>query len=302
MRIGLQVIEFNWDGTPENTGSKLKQIAQTADASGFYSLWVMDHYFQMEVFKPATDPMLEGYTTQGFLAAVTDRVKLGLLVTGAFYRYPGLLAKIVTTLDVLSGGRAYLGIGAGWYEREAHGLGVPFPPLATRFEQLEETLQIIHQMWRGDVSAFNGKHYQLAELISSPQPLSKPHPPIMIGGEGERKTLRFVAQYGDACNMFFGMTNTYKDRLEYLKGKIDVIKRHCDAVKRDFNEIEITVLGTALIDAAQGAGHLVEMCEDLAKIGVHHVIMNVPNSSEIAPLEVIGRDLIPAVASLNARA
>src|SRR4051794_7780264 len=187
----------------------------------------MDHYFQMERMFPATDPMLEGYTTLGYLAAHTATVRLGLLVTGVTYRHPGLLAKIVSTVDVLSGGRAELGIGAAWYEREHRGLGVPFPPVSERFERLEEAIQICLQMWSDDNGAYHGRHYQLEETLCSPAPVSSPRPRILIGGSGERKTLRLVAQYADACNIF--------GPADVVAQKIDVLRRHCDAVGRDPN-------------------------------------------------------------------
>ena len=202
MKIGLQVIRFDWPGHPANIGPKLSEIGKTADSVGFDSIWVMDHFFQMDMphmdLKPE-EPMLDGYTALGYLAAVTERARLGTMVTGANYRHPGHLLKIVSNLDVLSGGRANLGIGAGWYEREARGLGFPFPPLKERFERLEETLQIFKQAWSGDFSAYEGKHYQLAEPRNNPQPLSEPHPPILIGGAGEKKTLRLRCNTWSTC-------------------------------------------------------------------------------------------------------
>src|SRR5882672_9884314 len=202
MKIGLQIPIFTWPGGPPALAQKLREIAQTADGAGFASIWVMDHLFQIPMVGAAEQEMLEGYATLSYLAGVTRRAKLGTMVTGVTYRHPGVLLKTVTTLDVLSGGRAYLGIGAAWFEREHVGLGVPFPPLAERFERLEETLRIAKQMWSGNDGPYKGKHYQLAETLNSPQVLSKPHPPILIGGAGEKKTLRLVAQYGDACNIF----------------------------------------------------------------------------------------------------
>ncbi len=202
MRIGLQVPSFTWPDGSDGIGPKLAEIGRTADEAGFASLWVMDHFFQIGYVGPAEDPMLEGYSALSYLAGGTERAKLGTLVTGVIYRHPGILLKTATTLDVLSGGRAYLGIGAGWFEREALGLGAPFPSTKERFEQLEETLQIAHQMWSGEVAPYRGAHYQLEETLNSPQALSRPHPPIMVGGMGEKKTLRLVAQYADACNLF----------------------------------------------------------------------------------------------------
>lgn len=292
MKIGLQVVAFNWPGTPQNTGPKLAEIARTADDAGFASLWVMDHFFQLDgMIGPAEDPMLEGYSTLSYLAAVTKNVRLGTLVTGVIYREPAFLIKSVTNLDVLSGGRAYFGIGAAWYEREAKGLGFSFPPLGERFERLEETLQLTKQMWADDLSPYNGKHYQLAEPINHPQPLSKPHPPILIGGMGEKKTLRLVAQYADACNLFIYGGN------DVIRHKLDVLKRHCDNLGRDYNEIERTTLGTVhLAPEGMSAKEVIELCRGLAELGIQHAIFNMPNVHDISPLEAFGREIIPAVA------
>src|SRR5690349_9711019 len=238
MRIGLQVPSFSWPGGAESIGARLAEIGRTADDAGFASIWVMDHFFQIGVNGAPEEPMLEGYSALSYLAGVTERIKLGALVTGVIYRYPGLLIKTATTLDVLSGGRAYLGIGAAWNEQEARGLGVPFPPLKERFEQLEETLQLAHQMWRDDVQPYQGKQFQLEQPINHPQPLSKPHPPIMVGGGGEQKTLRLVAQYADACNLFA------RSGTDELSRKLEILRGHCETVGRDYNEIERTALGT----------------------------------------------------------
>lgn len=244
MDLGLHVARFAWPDAPTSIAPTLVTIASTAEEAGFSSVSVMDHYFQMEMFGPdaASEPMLEGYTTLGFLAAATERVRLGLLVTGITYRYPGLLAKIVTTLDVLSEGRGQLGIGAAWYEREHVGLGVPFPTLAERFERLEETLQICLQMWSDDNGPYEGTHYRLNETLNVPQSITRPHPPIMIGGSGEQKTLRLVATYGDACNLF---VNTPDE----ARAKLDVLRRHCDTAGTDYDAITKTMLymGDALM-------------------------------------------------------
>ncbi len=296
MKLGLQVVEFNWPGSASNTGAKLLEIAQAADTSGFASLWVMDHFFQMDMpqmgLQPE-EPMFDGYTALAYMAAATATIQLGTLVTGVNYRHPGHLIKTVTGLDVLSGGRAWLGIGAGWYEREARGLGFPFPPVAERFERLEETLQLAHQMWRDDLSPFAGKHYQLAEPMNHPQPLTKPHPPILIGGGGEKKTLRLVAQYADACNLFAFMG------LDELQRKLDVLKAHCDDVGRDEREIEKTILTTVNLGAGgMTPADLVAQCRAWAEIGVEHVIFNMPNTYEIDPIETIGRTVLPEVTGL----
>jgi F420-dependent oxidoreductase-like protein len=299
MKIGLQVPNFTWPGGPREIHSKLAEIARAADEAGFSSLWVMDHFFQIGRpnnpggLGPAEDEMLEGYSTLSYLAGFTQKVTLGTLVTGVVYRYPGILVKTVTTLDVLSGGRAWLGIGAAWNERESRGLGVPFPPVKERFEMLEETLQIAKQMWSDQVGQYNGKHFHLEETLCQPQPLSKPHPPIMIGGTGEKKTLRLVAQYADACNIFAGMG------LEAVQHKFDILKQHCEAVGRNYADIEKTTLGTAyLADGQMKASDVIEHCRALAGIGVQHAIFNMPNAHEITPLEIFRREIIPAVADL----
>lgn len=296
MKIGLQIPSFSWPGGTANTANKLTEIATVAEDVGFYSLWVMDHFFQLAMIGQADEPMLEGYSTLTYLAALTERVKLGTLVTGVVYRQPGFLIKQVTNLDVLSGGRAYFGVGAAWYDREAAGLGFPFPETKVRFEWLEETLQIAHQMWSGEVKPFNGKHFQLAEPICQPQPLSQPHPPIMIGGMGEQKTLRFVAQYADACNLFVQAGN------DVLKHKLEVLEGHCEAVGRPFSDIEKTALASAFVgvdnaDMNMTPDDVIEMCRGLADIGIEHVIFNMPfNVQEITPLEVFGKDVLPIVA------
>lgn len=293
MKIGLQIFRFDWPGSPANIGSKLVEFAATADEGGFASIWVMDHFFQMELSQigvNAEQPMMDSYTTLAYMAAVTKRVRLGALVTGVHYRQPGHLIKIVTNLDVLSGGRAWLGIGAGWYERESKGLGFPFPPVAERFERLEETLQIARHMWSGQTKPFEGQHYHLAEPINNPPPLSKPHPPILIGGSGEKKTLRLVAQYADACNLFAS------DDLGELARKLDVLKGHCDDVGRPYEEVERTVLWTInLGSGGKSAAEVIDFCRQLADIGVQHVICNMPQY-EVATIETIGREIIPAVA------
>lgn len=294
MKLGLQIVRFDWPGYPANIGSKLAEIGKTADAAGFDSIWVMDHFFQMDMpdmgLKPE-EPMLDGYTALSYLAAVTERARLGTMVTGINYRHAGHLLKIVSNLDVLSGGRANLGIGAGWYEREAKGLGFPFPPLKERFERLEEVLQIVKQVWSGDFSAYEGQHFQLAEPMNNPQPLSKPHPPILIGGAGEKKTLRLVAQYADACNLFAFMSN------EELSRKLDVLKRHCDDVGRDHNEIEKTALGfVALGEGGMSVPEVITMCRGLADAGIDTFIFSMGNVHDITPIETIGREVIPAVA------
>jgi F420-dependent oxidoreductase-like protein len=233
MKLGLHISSFTWPGGPPRIPEHLAAIARAADEAGFDRVSVMDHLWQIAVNGPPEQEMLEGYTALGFLAAHTTRVKLLTLVTGVVYRDPGMLAKMVTTLDVLSGGRAMLGIGAAWNEDEARGLGLPFPPTAERFERLEETLQIVLRMWSDDDSPYVGKHYRLDRTLNSPQPLRRPHPPILIGGGGEKKTLRFVARYAQACNLFPGPD---------LARKLDVLRAHCEAEGRSYDDIEKTVL------------------------------------------------------------
>ena len=288
MQIGLQIPVFSWSGDIKAT---LSEIVTTAEKAGFSSIWVMDHFFQLEMFGDAAEPMLESYGTLNYIAALTNKVKLGTLVTGVVYRHPGALIKSVTTLDVLSGGRAYFGVGAAWYEREARGLGLPFPKIQHRFEMLEETLQIARQMWDGKRDSFSGKHYQLAEPISSPQPLSKPHPKILIGGMGEKKTLRLIAQYGDACNLFaYG-------GLEVINHKLKVLKKHCEAIGRPYEEIERTALSTANLSLGNmSTKDVIGMCKGLANESIQHLILNMPNVHEITPLEKFGEEIIPPVA------
>jgi len=293
MRIGLQVPSFSWPGGAREIGARFAEIARTADDAGFASFWVMDHFFQIPMVGPAEQEMLESYSALSYAAGVTTRVALGAMVTGVTYRHPGVLVKTATTLDVLSRGRAYLGIGAAWFDREHAGLGVPFPPLAERFERLEETLRIAHQMWSPENGPFQGKHYRLAETLCSPAPVSSPRPKILIGGLGEKKTLRFVARYADACNLFEFLGP------EGIAKKLDVLRRHCDAAQRDFASIEKTTLGTAwLAPGKHSAASVIASCRALAAIGVQQAIFNLPNVHELAPLEVFGKEIIPALAEL----
>ena len=287
MDLDLHVTRFDWAGGPGGIGPGVANLARTAEAIGIKTLSFMDHFFQMDMVAPGEDPMLEGYTALGFVAALTQRLRLRLLVTGVTYRHPGLLAKIVTTLDVLSGGRAELGLGAAWYEREHKGLGVPFPPLAERFERLEEALQICLQMWSDNNGAFNGKHYQLAETLCSPAPVSAPRPRIMIGGGGEKKTLRLVAQYADACN-FFGTPDV-------VAHKLGVLKQHCDTVGRDYREIEVT----ALLQAQEGwtSDDVLREAEAYAAAGTHTLMASAIGAD---PAGVLERLFGPAVERLKA--
>lgn len=294
MKIGLQLPDFTWPNGTAQLGSTLATIARTADSAGFDSIGVMDHFFQIQMVGPAENEMLEGYTTLGFLAANTERARLMTVVTGVHYRHPGLLAKIVTTLDVLSGGRAWLGIGAGWNEEESRGLGVPFPPLGQRFEQLTETLEICLQMWRGDESPYQGAHFQLERPLNSPQSLSRPHPGILIGGSGEQKTLRLVARFADACNLF---------PTPDVPHKLEVLRAHCEAVGRDYNQIEKTAIFQFEVgERGEKVDDLVGQLHWLAGMGIETVIGSVKDVWRIEPLEIIGERVIPAVAELRATA
>lgn len=293
MRIGLQIQRFDWPGGPREIRRRLADIARVADEAGFYSLWVMDHLFQMPMIGPPEDFMLESYATLGYLAGVTERVRLGALVTGVTYRPPGLLLKSVTALDVLSGGRTYFGVGAGWYEEEARGLGLSFPPLKERFERLEETLEIAHRMFSGDARPYIGPHHKLAAPLNNPTPVSLPHPPILIGGGGENKTLRLVAEYGNACNVFMRLGS------EGIRRKLDVLRRHCEEIGRDYDSIERTAVGSIhLGPGAAKPAEIVRLCEALAELNIDHVIFNMPNAHELSPLKTLGSEVIAAVTPL----
>jgi F420-dependent oxidoreductase-like protein len=293
MRLGLQVPNFTWPNGQEQLGDTFGLIAERAERAGFYSLWVMDHFFQIGFSGPPELEMLEGYSALAFAAGRTNHIKLGTMVTGVTYRHPGILLKTVTTLDVLSHGRAYLGIGAAWNEEEHRGLGVPFPPLAERFERLEETLQIAHQMWAGIDAPYEGKHYQLARPLNSPHAVQKPHPPILIGGGGERKTLKLVAQYGDACNVFARLP------LPELKRKLDILREHCAAIGRPYEEIEKTTLSSYRLtrDGRNGSttpAALLEHLAQLAELGIDQAIFSLQNVSDLEPFDLLATEVVPA--------
>ena len=288
MRLGLHISDFTWRGGPPAIRERLGEVARRGEAAGFDRVSVMDHVWQIGVLGPPEHEMLEAYTTLGYLAAKTERVKLLTVVTAVVYRDPGLLAKAVTTLDVLSGGRAMLGIGAAWNEDEARGLGLFFPSTTERFERLEEALQICRQMWSQDDGPYAGKHYQLARTLNSPQSLSRPHPPILIGGAGERKTLRLVARYADACNIF--------DSPE-LAHKLDVLREHCSREGRDYAEIEKTVQTRFdLGEHGERVGQTIEHLHELAGLGIQVAHGTVINAGALRPLELMGEQVIPAVA------
>jgi F420-dependent oxidoreductase-like protein len=289
MHVDVHVPRFTWPGGASAIGTTLTSLAQSAETIGVRTLSVMDHWFQMDRLWPADEPMLEGYTTLGFVAAKTERLRLRLLVTGVTYRPPGLLAKTVTTLDVLSGGRAELGIGAAWYEREHLGLGVPFPPLAERFERLEEALRICLQMWSDDDGPFEGTHYQLAETLCSPTPVSSPRPRILIGGGGERKTLRLVAGYADACNLLGDPS--------LVAHKLDVLRRHCADVGRDFAEIEVTGFLETPDDA--DADTVLREAEALSEVGVQTLVIRSTGPEPRRWLEERWGPLVPRLAGIG---
>lgn len=294
MRVGLQVPSFTWPNGPSQLGDTFAQIARRAERAGFYSLWVMDHFFQIRNIGPAENEMLEGWTALAFAAGVTNRIKLGTMVTGVTYRHPGILVKTATTLDVLSHGRAYFGVGAAWNDQEHRGLGVPFPPLKERFERLEETLQIAQQMWRDDQTPYAGKHYQLERPMNHPQSIQRPHPPILVGGGGEQKTLRLVAQYADACNLFARVGN------DVIQHKLDVLRQHCEQVGRPYDAIEKTTLGPLHLtrdgrDGTMTPAAAIEHFGRLAALGVDQAIVNMPNVSEPDVFDLLGSEVIPAV-------
>ena len=287
MKVGLHIPDFTWDGGAAALRVRLGEVAAKAEQAGVDRISVMDHVWQIGNLGPPEHEMLEAYTALGWLAAKTGRVKLLTVVTAVVYRDPGLLAKEVTTLDVLSGGRAMLGIGAAWNEAEARGLGLLFPPLAERFERLEEALRICLQMWSGDDGPFNGRYYQLGRMLNSPQSLSRPHPPILIGGAGEKKTLRLVARYADACNIF--------DSPE-LAHKLEVLREHCAAEGRDYAEIEKTVQTRFdLGERGEKVGQIIEHLHELAELGIQVAHGTVIGAGSLRPLDLMGEQVIPAV-------
>ncbi|HEY2950803.1 MAG TPA: LLM class F420-dependent oxidoreductase [Micromonosporaceae bacterium] len=289
MRLGVHVIRFDVEGGPAAIGPTLARVGDAAERAGVDNLSVMDHYLQIGGVGRAGEPMLEGYTTLGYLAARTRTVELQLLVGGVMYRYPGLLAKIVSTLDVLSGGRAMLGLGAAWFEREHLALGVPFPPIAERFERLEEALQIVLQMWSDDDGPYAGRHYQLAETLNSPQPLARPYPPIMIGGGGERKTLRLVARYADASNVFAGP----HVGLDAVKAKLDILAGHCAREGTDYDRIRKTILWTGPLELTDAGGAaFAEEMHRYAEIGIEEVHVMPSSADPVGFIDGLGAHII----------
>jgi F420-dependent oxidoreductase-like protein len=287
MKFGLQINNFTWPGGAAAIGPTLAKVTRTADDVGFDSIWVMDHFFQIRGLGPPEAPMLEGLTALGFMAANSQKARLGLMVGGIHYRLPGLWIKAVTTLDVLSGGRAWFGIGAAWNEEESTALGFPFPPLRDRFEMLEETLQMAVAMWSGGSGsgeAFDGKHVTATRLLNSPQAISRPRVPIMIGGGGERKTLRLVAQYADACNVFGDPSR--------IAHKYAVLREHCERLGRPYEEIERSTL-QSIDPESQSADQIVEYFGALGEAGAQHILMSVRGVSDVSKLERLGAEVLP---------
>ena len=294
MRLSISITNFSWPDAPASIGPRVARIARTADDAGFDTLWTMDHLFQIPHNGPADAEMLETYTALAFAAGQTRRIRLGSLVTAVPYRHPGMLLKTVTTLDVLSGGRAWLGIGAAWNDAESRDLGLPFPARAERYERLEETLRIAHQMWAGDRSAFEGTHYQLAAPTNSPNSLQRPHPPILIGGMGERKTLRLVARYADACNLF-----DIPGGAEVLAHKLDVLRGHCATEGRSYDDIEKTLAAQVEIsrdgrDGTSTPEQLLDRLAGFAALGIDHAIVEGTRPWEDDSLEELAA-LVPDV-------
>lgn len=298
MRLGLQVPSFTFTNALGQLGDTFASIAERAERAGLYSLWVMDHFFQIHMVGPVENEMLEGWSALAFAAGRTNHIKLGTMVTGVTYRHPGLLVKTATTLDVLSHGRAYFGIGAAWNEEEHQGLGVPFPPLSERFERLEEALQLAHQMWQGDQKPFEGKHYNLARPLNSPLSVQKPHPPILIGGTGERKTLRMVAQYGDACNIFARIGK------EALDHKLNVLREHCQALGRPYEEIEKTTLDNFNLtsDGRNGTtspNQAIDQFAALAEQGIDQAIFSLQNVADPEVFDLLATRVVPEVEKIK---
>jgi F420-dependent oxidoreductase-like protein len=301
MKLGLQISSFSWPGGEAAIGPTLARVASVADEVGFDSIWVMDHFIQIRSIGRPDEPMLEGLTALGYLAGVTRRARLGLMVGGIHYRQPGLWLKAVTTLDVLSGGRAWFGIGAGWNEEESRALGFPMPPLAERFDLLEETLRFVREGWQGDhgtEAALRGRHVRASRILNAPQSLSRPRPPILVGGGGELKTLRLVARYADACNVF--------GNPEQVRHKYQVLREHCEREGRDFASIETTNLSTISItpDGARGSltpAGFMDRLGGWAEAGSMHAIVSIRHVWDVSKLELIGRDVIPHLQAMGRR-
>lgn len=285
MRVSISISDYTWPGGPAAMRGQLGALVRAADAAGVHTIWLPDHLIQADPRKSQDAEMLETYTTLGFIAAQTERVRLGAMVTPVSYRSPAVVVKAVTTLDVLSGGRAWLGIGAGYSEGEARGMGLEFPATAERFERLTEMLRIAFQMWSGDTQPFEGTHYRLENPINSPAPLQQPHPPVLVGGTGEKKTLRLVAEYADACNL-----SDMPDQGATIRRKLEVLARHCDDVGRPFADIDKTA--STLFLEGESVDAFAERCGVLRGYGVEHLVLF--HSWTVESLETLGK-LIPAV-------
>ena len=289
MRIGLQIPRFNWPGGPDAIAGRLAEIARTAEEAGFASIWVMDHLLQIPFFGAVEDPMLESYTTLGYLAGVTERIRMGPMVGAVVFREPALLIKAATTLNVLSRGRSYFSIGSCWYEDEARALGLPWPERNVRFQMVEDVLQLAHQMWRDDDGVFEGRHVQAPRPLNRPQPVGGRRSPILIGGNGEQRTLRLVAEYGDACNLL-------SLQPEQVRAKLEILERHCDAVGRTYEEIERTSLNPVRLGGdGMSPDEMVRWLRAMAEAGSQHAIVNLPDVHELRSLEIFGRDIIPQI-------
>jgi F420-dependent oxidoreductase-like protein len=300
MKLGFSVGNFSWPIPTAEIGPKVTRLVQAADAAGFDSFYSMDHFFQIAATgAPPEDPILESYATLAYVAAKTEQIRLGTLVTCAVYRHPGALIKAVTAIDVLSGGRAILGIGAGWYEEEARGLGLPFPPVSERFERLEEQLQIAHLMWSDEEKPFDGTHYTLERTLNSPNSIQRPHPPIMVGGGGEKKTLRLVAQYADACNL----VDPPGAPLDVVSHKLDVLRGHCDAVGRDYDTIERTAMSFLDLgdDTSSELDRLLGRLTELGKLGIDHIIFVRGGPWDEAAVEAVA-SIVPEIHAIETRA
>ncbi|MFL5778365.1 MAG: LLM class F420-dependent oxidoreductase [Chloroflexota bacterium] len=299
MKVGIQIASFSWPGGAAAIGPTLGRLVRAADDAGIDSIWVMDHFFQIRGVGRREEPMLEGWTTLGWIAANSQRARLGLMVGGIHYRQPGLWIKAATTLDVLSGGRAWLGIGAAWNQEESEGLGFLFPPLGERFELLEDALRMAHAMWsgeRGSEGPLEGRHVRATHLLNSPQSLSRPRVPILIGGGGERRTLRLVAQYADATNVFGGP--------ETIARKYAILAEHCAAVGRDYDEIERTTnqrlnVSTDGRDGSETPSQVVDWAGELSDAGAQHIVFSLNRAVEPSAIELLGRDVVPALHALN---
>lgn len=316
MQLSISLANHSWSGGPEVIGNRVSRLVRQADQAGIDTLWAMDHMFQIPMNGPPTDPLLEAYALIGFAAGHTERLRLGALVTSVAYRHPGLLIKTLTALDVLTQGRIWLGIGASWHEEEARAFGIPFPRLSERFERLEETLQIAHRMWEGDrnsdvpprATPFHGTHYQLDNPVNSPSAIQRPHPPILVGGSGERKTLRLVAQYADACNLFDIPEGVevagIRGGLGLLRHKLEVLRGHCEQVGRPYEDIEKTAVSTIAISSDEGemkgSGEILDHLGNLASVGIQHVIVEPSRRPwDEASLELVG-SLVAEAAELAA--